>query len=312
GDLYRFMDQVNSQITLKVNGSPVPSTPVKGYVQLTRDWNRGDVIEMTLPMPIRRVVANPQVTADAGRVAIQRGPIVYCAEWPDNPEGHVRNLMLTDDSKLAHEFKPGLLNGVVVVKGKALALSLGDDGNVVRKEQDFMAIPYYAWAHRGSGEMVVWLPNSEAGAKLPAVATIASKSKVRASESQNPNLVVAINDQSEPRSSRDSSDVYFHWWPKKGTSEWVEYSFDKPYSISESEIYWFDDTGRGECRVPASWRLMYKDGDAWKPVENVESYGVDKDRFNRVTFKPVTTTGLRIEITMQSNWSAGIQEWKVK
>ena len=311
-DLYRFQDQVNDQIILKVNGSPVQSTPVKGYVPVTREWKRSDVIEMTLPMPIRRVVANPQVSADKGRVAIQRGPIVYCAEWPDNPESRVRNLMLPDESKLAAEFKPDLLNGVVVVKGKALALSQGDDGNLAKKEQDFIAIPYYAWAHRGSGEMVVWLPNADAGATLPPAATIASKSKVRASESQNPNLIIAVNDQSVPRSSRDGSDVYFHWWPKKGTAEWVEYAFDKPYSVSETEIYWFDDTGRGECRVPASWRLMYKDGDAWKPVENAESYGVERDRFNRVSFKPVSTTGLRLEITMQPNWSAGIQEWKVK
>jgi hypothetical protein len=92
----------------------------------------------------------------------------------------------------------------------------------------------------------------------------------------------------------------------------VEYAFPKAASVSESELYWFDDTGRGGVRVPASWRLLYKDGDAWKPVEVTGSYGVEKDRWNKVTFKPVMTSGLRLEVTVQEKWSAGIQEWKVK
>jgi hypothetical protein len=270
------------------------------------------VIELALPMPIRRIVANDQVEADRGRAALQRGPLVYCAEWPDNPGGRVRNLMLPDSAKLTAEYKPELLNGVTVIKGKAFALASDAEGKPIKTEQDFTAIPYYAWANRGRGEMIVWLPNNESSVKLPPLPTIASRSKVRASENQNPNLIAAINDQSEPRSSRDNSDIYFHWWPRKGTAEWVEYAFDNPATVSETEIYWYDDTGRGECRTPASWRLLYKDGETWKPVESAELYGVEKDRFNKVSFKPVATTGLRLEVTMQQNWSAGIQEWKVK
>ncbi|MGH9752503.1 MAG: hypothetical protein ACREA2_06930 [Blastocatellia bacterium] len=81
------------------------------------------MIDLTLPMPARRIVANEQVAADRGRVALQRGPIVYCAEWPDNPDGHVRNLLLPDSANLTAEFKPDLLNGVTVIKGKAFGLS---------------------------------------------------------------------------------------------------------------------------------------------------------------------------------------------
>jgi hypothetical protein len=120
-----------------------------------------------------------------------------------------------------------------------------------------------------------------------------------------------INDGEEPRSSSDSSS-YFDWWPRKGATEWVEFAFDKTATVSQVELYWFDDTGRGEVRVPGSWRLLYKDGDQWKQVETGEAYGVEKDRYNRLTFKPVTTAGLRLEVTMQPNWSAGIQEWRVK
>jgi hypothetical protein len=311
-DLYRFQDKVDEPVVLKVNNQPVTLKLEKGYVSLNRQWKPGDVIELALPMPVRRIVANDQVEADRGRVALQRGPLVYCAEWPDNPSSRVRNLMLPDSAKLTAEFKTGLLGGVAVIKGKAFALASDAEGKVMRTEQDFTAIPYYAWANRGRGEMIVWLPNSESSVKLPPPPTIASRSKVRASENQNPNLIVAINDQSEPRSSRDNSDIYFHWWPKKGTAEWVEYAFEKPATVSETEIYWYDDTGRGECRVPTSWRLLYKDGEVWKPVETAEPYGVEKDRFNKVTFKPVAAAGLRLELTMQQNWSAGIQEWKVK
>src|SRR5688572_25576578 len=106
GDLYRFSDQVEEPVMLKVNGKPVSLNVEKGYVSIRRKWKRGDVIALTLPMPVRRVAANEQVAADRGRVALQRGPIVYCAEWPDNPGSRVRNLLLPDSAKLVAEFRP--------------------------------------------------------------------------------------------------------------------------------------------------------------------------------------------------------------
>jgi DUF1680 family protein len=309
GDLYRFVDNVDDASILKVNGKQVSFTPDKGYAILTRSWKAGDVIELRLPMTIRRIAANDRVEADRGRVALQRGPIVFCAEWPDNPQGHVRNLMLNDNTRLTAEFKSGLLGGVTVIKGNAVSLAYDEQNKVVRREQEFTAIPYFAWANRGPGEMIVWIANSEASAKPLPRPTVASTSKVTVSGGRNPR---AINDQEEPRSSDDPSNTYFHWWPRKGTTEWVEYAFEKATSVSEVEVYWFDDTGHGECRVPRSWRVLYKDGDQWKAVENLAEYGVEKDRYNRVTFKPVVTGGLRLEVSSQPNWSAGIQEWKVK
>ena len=98
----------------------------------------------------------------------------------------------------------------------------------------------------------------------------------------------------------------------KGTTEWVEYAFAKPAKVSEAQVYWFEDAGHGEVRVPASWRVLYKDGQQWKAVDARGTYGVEKDRFNIVTFKPVTTSGLRLEVTMQRESSAGLQEWAVK
>lgn len=163
-DLYRFADNVNSPAVLKLNGKRIPIKIEKGYVALTRTWKKGDIIELNLPMPVRRVIANTRVSADRGRVAIQRGPLVYAAEWTDNPNGKVRNLVLPDSSRLVAKFNPALLKGVIEVKGRAIALTYDANGKLVQTAQPFTAIPYYAWANRGRGEMIVWLPNSIASA----------------------------------------------------------------------------------------------------------------------------------------------------
>jgi uncharacterized protein len=311
-DLYRFADKSTAHATIKVNGKPVtvPATLANGYVSLTRAWKAGDVIDLHLPMPVRRVVANEQVAADRSRVALQRGPIVYAAEWPDNANHHVRNIVLADNTPLTSEFRADLLNGVEVVKAKAVGLSKDDAGKVTRTSQELVAIPYYAWANRGRGEMTVWLATTDAAARPIPLPTVATSSTVTASNPgrKNPR---AINDGEEPESSADAAS-YFDWWPRKGSTEWVEYAFDKPTSVLEVELYWFDDTGHGEVRVPASWRLLYKDGTDWKPVTTSSTYGVAKDQYNKVTFNSVTTTGLRLEVTMQPQFSAGIQEWKVR
>jgi hypothetical protein len=157
--------------------------------------------------------------------------------------------------------------------------------------------------------MTVWIPNRETSTRPQPLATLASQAKVTSSGGRQPR---AVHDQDEPRSSKDAAAGFFHWWPKKGTSEWIQYDFEKPSSVSAVEVYWLDDTGTGEVRAPASWRVLYEDGGDWKPVEPATPYGVELDRFNRVTFKAVTTTALRLEATLKPQWSAGIQEWKVE
>ncbi|HXB73687.1 MAG TPA: glycoside hydrolase family 127 protein [Candidatus Acidoferrales bacterium] len=314
-DLYKFADAASQPVTLKVNGKAVSVEwnalqSTKGYVALDRTWKAGDTIELNLPMPVRRVVANTAVAADQGRVALQRGPLVYTAEWTDNPGGKVRNLMLPDSARLTAEFRPGLLKGVTVVKAKAVALAADAAGTVHKTEQDFTAIPYYAWANRGRGQMMVWIPDSEASAKPLAFPTVATTAKVTVSgdSRKNPRN---INDGEDPAASDDPSS-YFDWWPKKDSSEWVEMTFEKAATVSEAQLYWFDDTGHGGVRVPAAWHVLYRDGSEWKPVENAGGYGVERNQYNRVTFKPVNTTALRLELTQQKDFSAGIQEWKVK
>jgi uncharacterized protein len=277
-------------------------------VRLLRTWKAGDLVELTLPMPVRRIVAHEKVEDDTGRVALQRGPIVYAAEWPDNPDARVRNLRLPDDVALAREFRPALLNGVEVITGQAVSHVVDAQGSTQSRTQPFTAIPYYAWANRGPGEMTVWIPREESAVRPQPFPTIASTSKVTTSSGRG---MRAINDQAVARSSYDQSEGYFHFWPQKGTTEWVEYAFPRETKVAAAAIYWYDDTGHGEVRVPASWRLLYKTAIGWTPVEARSAYGVSKDSMNRVTFTPVVTSALRLEMTLQPEFSAGLLEWAV-
>jgi len=157
-DLYRYAEAGTEPFTLAVNGQPVTPEIVRGFAVLRRTWKAGDAIELSLPMPVRRVLSHEKVAANASRVAIERGPVVYCAEAADNG-GRAFNLVLPDDAPLEARHRGDLLGGVTVVAGKALALQASEDGrSVVTREQDFLAVPYHVWAHRGDGEMAVWLP----------------------------------------------------------------------------------------------------------------------------------------------------------
>lgn len=308
GDLYYYAVRPETKPTVRVNGEEVPLNLEKGFLPLVRKWKAGDTIEVSLPLEPRPVLANEKVKDDAGLVAVERGPLVYCAEWPDNG-GRVSNLLLPEGASLSSEFRPDLLGGLVVVKASGKAYRQ-EKGKVVVEDKEVNLIPYYAWAHRGRGEMAVWMAREEAKVRPTPEPSPASGAKVEASEGARGARF--INDQYEPSSSNDHSVGYLHWWPKKGTTEWVSYEFPSPVRASEVAVYWFDDTGTGECRVPESWKLYYKKGNGWMPVKNLNPYGVEKDKYNLVKFSPVTTTGLRVEIKCQEKFSAGIQEWRVK
>ncbi len=308
GDLYRFATEIVEAVRLRLNGEEIPVDLESGYTRIDRRWKKGDTLELCLPMPVRRVLSHENVEANRGRVALQRGPIVYCAEWPDNG-GHVSHLVLEDGVPLSAEYRPALLNGLTVLSGEATALKTAEDGKTtLEAKQPFVAIPYYAWAHRGKGEMQVWMAREPSRARALPPPTIASTSRILVSGGKPG---IGLNDQWEPQSSSDRSKPYLHWWPNKGTLEWVEYAFARPERVSSVDVYWFDDTGRGGCRVPRSWRLLYKEGDRWRPVKSSSPYATEKDRYNHVSFQPVKTSGLRLEIQLQENFSAGILEWKV-
>jgi DUF1680 family protein len=156
GDLYRFLDNVDEPAALRVNGEPQELGVERGYASLP-GIRSGDIIDLRLPLPVRRLVAHEKVADARGRVALQRGPLVYCLEHADNPHIPVRDLALSDDAPLTTEFVPDLLGGVVVVRGHALGGAPGGAVDPPQAGLRFTAIPYYAWANRGPGEMSVWI-----------------------------------------------------------------------------------------------------------------------------------------------------------
>jgi hypothetical protein len=149
GDLYRFADQAADAPRLAVNGQPVEWRKVltNGFARLERAWRSGDAIELDLPLPVRRVAAHPEVKDCAGKVAFQRGPIVYCFEGADH-DGRVLDLALPEDAVFAPRRRDDFLGGTVVLEGE-----LRRGSETVRAT----AIPYHVWSNRGAGEMVVWL-----------------------------------------------------------------------------------------------------------------------------------------------------------
>ncbi|MEJ2306675.1 MAG: glycoside hydrolase family 127 protein, partial [candidate division WOR-3 bacterium] len=147
-DLYRYLEKNAPEITLKVNGELLDYNINKGFTVITRKWSKGDIIELDLPMPVRKVLANEKVKDDRDKIALVRGPIVYCAEGADN-DMEVPKLNIPDNAELKSEYRQDLLNGLVVIEGKVSSKS--------GEEKELTAIPYYAWSHRGPGEMAVWL-----------------------------------------------------------------------------------------------------------------------------------------------------------
>jgi DUF1680 family protein len=306
-DLYEFLTPVQDKPTLKVNGKAVSPSLDKGYARIERLWQKGDTIQLDLPMPIRRVVARDEVKADRGRVALQRGPIVFCLEGPDN-DGKVRNMVITDEAKLESEYRPELLNGVVVLTGKAQLAKRTRDGKVVSAGvRPFTAIPYYAWAHRGAAPMAVWAARELSTARPEPADTLTYTSKTTASFVHA--SLDAIKDQVVPENSADSSARQLDFWPHKGTTEWVQFEWKDKHEISGVKVYWFDDTGRGACHLPRAWQVLYRTGRGeFQPVKNSTPYGVAKDVFNQVGFEPVRTDAIKIEVSLQDGWSAGVQE----
>lgn len=321
-DLYHYAPGGEAgEVAFEYNGRPIPTKVVNGFATFSRFWRRGDVITVQLPMAARRVAADARVKEDVGRVALEHGPLVYCIEGADHA-GHALDVFLPDDAELRVERREGLLGGVGVLCATAQRAERGQDGAVRSEPIALTAIPYYAWCERGANAMAVWIARDNDHVRLAPPPTIASRAKVSASHCWGSDTPAAMNDQVLPERSSDGGLPRFTWWSHRGTREWAEYGLREPVKVSAVEVYWFDDTGRGYCRVPASWRLMYREGEAWKPVRAAGSggsdrgadaaFGVAADRFNRVAFEPVTTDGLRLEVQLQKDFSAGILEWRVE
>ena len=327
-DLYSFTD-APKPYNIKVNGKKMRGSEQNGYVTLNRSWKAADVVEVEFPMNVRRIKANDKVKADQGRLAIERGPIVYCLEGNDQADSSVFNKYLPSNTEFKAAYDKDMLNGIVKLSCVAREVNL--EGK--EKDVNCTAVPYSTWCNRGADEMIVWVPESADRTHPQPVPTIASRARAlklidaragwpgfhnaaldNADGKGLPGIPVwGVNDQWDPSCSSDIGKPYYCWFGNVGHEENVAYLFDKPETVSAVSVYWLDfDHYDVNYRAPRWWKLYYKEGkNKWVEVEHEGDYGTDKDRYNVLEFKPVKTDGLKIVAQPLKDASGGIMEWKV-
>ena len=311
-NLYQYTDGKRLGYSIKVNGQQVAaSITADGYYTINRKWKKGDKVQIHFDMEPRTVRANNKVEADRGRISIERGPLVYCAEHPDNSFDIMGALMNQNPQFALGKTQIGGTTVQTIVTD-AQTLNFDQQGKLQATDQKLTLIPYYAWCHRGSGKMRVWLPQDLNATTPSQPATLASESKISSSTAKMPALT-AINDRLVPKDETDRSVPYTHWWPKNGTTEWLGYEFPEVTTVQSATVYWYDDGPWGGCRVPQSWRILYQDAQGnWNPVSGADQYPTDKGTACIVNFIPVKTKALRLEVVLPADNSAGVFEWIVK
>ncbi|MDO5582331.1 MAG: glycoside hydrolase family 127 protein [Planctomycetia bacterium] len=292
------------------------------------------------PLPVKRMIANPQVQDDYGHVAIQRGPLVYCFEQCDN-EVPVDRIVLAKDPEFKVEMRANFIStdqdNAASKKSPMRTVAVITCKDV--QGRTLTAVPYYAWDNRAPGKMSVWVcqagydPKSESDSKwtesdgrpilykeldpkiLKGNAVCAGTSKqFQASFDEDSGSSFDGSDPAVmPEGSGDKRIPRATFWDHKGTHEWFQYEFYQPAKISESTVYWFDDTGKGNCRVPQSWKIIYqeKEGSPWKEVQTKDRYSVERNKEIRVRFDPIEAIRIRLDIQLQPKYSGGILKWNL-
>jgi len=329
-ELYRFAETSDERPSLTVAGEtvalaahePGATGPVqKGYVRMTRTWKKGDVIELHLPMPVRRVLANDKVEADRGRVALQRGPLVYCVEAVDNGGLRTDAIVLPDEANLQVSRRKDLLEDVVVMTGDvavAFEPRWGEHAKV--RSHPMVAVPYYAWANRGEGYMDVWLARTPAHATLLPARTAGGAATVSASAKHAAGQLAALTDGRKGPKSNFRATPRFTWSGQTQGVQWIQYEWSQACELSHTAVYWAVDQRKkvywgerirgADLKLPKSWRVLYRNGSTWRPVESEDPFSRQLDRPNEIGFTPVKTTAVRLEVVFDEAPCA-IQEWLI-
>lgn len=311
GNLYGYADKKELSYKVFLNKAEIKSEIKDGYFSIDKTWNKGDEIEIKFEMRPRLVKANEKVEADAGKLAVEMGPVVYCAESPDNPVNFKR-ILLNENCAFDVKFEPELLGGINTISCDAQSFSRTEKGGLKFKDIKLKFIPYYAWAHRGKGLMKVWIDADKSRIKTDVKTTIASESKIDMSPGSG--NIGAVNDGEAPVEMLRDPSKFYHWFPKRNTTEWISYEFEEPQSVSQCSVYFLDDSSiKGGCRAPENWRILYRDAEGkWREVEAKTPYETLPNAENKIRFSPINTNALKLEVKISRAGSCGIWEWQVK
>ncbi|MBI3856440.1 MAG: glycoside hydrolase family 127 protein [Planctomycetes bacterium] len=279
---------------------------VAGYLPITRTWQNGDVLQLALPMPVRRVYSHPKVVTHQGRVAIARGPIVYCLESSDNSTP-VHKIVIPSGAALSASYDGALLGGVTKITGSGLnADTNGSTG--------FTMIPYGVWDNRSydSSLMTVMIPETVGAAVAQADKNRVGNATVSYSYKNASDTETAVNDGL----FGDPSHPRFTWWSHQGTQEWIQYDLPAAITVGRSDILWYEDASQGGgCDYPQSFSHEYWNGSSWQPLQLAHDYMNMIDlyggHFTILRFVPVTTTKVRLKVTLKPGKSGGIREWRL-
>jgi len=342
--LYLRVPKWTPSAAVMVNGQDVSvETHPPCYLVIDREWKDGDTVTLELPMQ----VALRTWTKNHNSVSVDMGPLTYSLKIGEKYEPYGKDgawkqyevfattpwnyALVLDDNDPPASFESEGTGGPppanpfkdppikLKVKAQRLPAWTLDANGLLNTLQDSPT------TSDQPVETVELIPMGAARLRITSFPVIGHGPDAKAwvTPPQAPKVshcfsgdtAMALNDGILPKSSNDHNIPRMTWWDHKGTTEWAEYDFDKPRTLSKSDVYWFDDeTGAkpGQCRTPASWKLLYQTDGGWKEVPGASGYGVEKDKFNAVTFEAIETKAIRLEVKLKENDSGGVLEWKVE
>ena len=306
GKLYSYANPTVSKIQASINGKRVKAAVTNGYLPIKQAWKKGDKVTLELPMEIRYSVADERVEADINRLCITRGPLVYCAEQPDNkyPASHyiIPTISRKEQTSIIGE---GILKGIPTISLEA---------EVLKAEETIPAtlklIPYYAWNNRGDNmTMNVWFAKDAETALQGITHTVGNVADVHATHTFSGDEIYAIADGKLPKDSRDGSIPRWTSWSQKGVKQQVEIKLKKEQPIESVSVYWYDD--KGGVQLPVSWEMEYHTNGQWHPFKLyvTDNYGIQPDQFNMVhPAEPIQADAIRLNIQPKKEATVGILE----
>lgn len=336
--LYLRVPNWCSTPSVRVNGAAVNAQPGPAWVAVNRVWRDGDTVTVTLPM-------HTEVTtwsANHDSASITNGPLAFSlqigenylnmtgdADWPTwevypttpwnyglvlDPSDPASSI--TKSNGRGHGPNPFTHSGTPV----RLTATARPIANWRCDSEDVVATLQPSPVHSAEADRrVTLIPMGAARLRITSFPVIGPNGRdwqlpatPTASHCWSGDTVNALNSGYNPSSSYDQSQPRFTWWSDLGTAEWVQYDYTTPVTLSSVSVYWYDDTGHGQCRVPQSWTVQYLDSTGvWTAVDGCSGYGTAIDAFNTTAFTPVTTTAVRLAVQLRSGFSGGILQWNV-